>query len=137
MENMTIRQATELLREAGIPVTLQRVEIARCMLSGPCHLSADQVFGRVRESVPATSRATVYNTLKLFREKNLVRELIVDPERVVYDSNTAPHYHLYDAASGRLVDVSADELKVVGMPALPPGMELEEVDVIIRVRSRD
>ena len=59
------------------------------------------------------------------REKNLVREFIVDPERVVYD-----------AASGRLVDVSADELKVIGMPALPPGMELEEVDVIIRVRSR-
>ena len=39
------------------------------------------------------------------REKNLVREFIVDPERVVYD-----------AASGRLVDVSADELKVIGMP---------------------
>ncbi|MBL8452420.1 MAG: transcriptional repressor, partial [Zoogloea sp.] len=81
MEDMSIRQATELLREAGIPVTLQRVEIARSMLSAPVHLSADQVFSRVRESVPATSRATVYNTLKLFREKNLVRELIVDPER--------------------------------------------------------
>jgi Fur family iron response transcriptional regulator len=134
---MSVKQATELLRGAGIPVTLQRVEITRLLLSGPVHLSADQVFSGIRASVPATSRATVYNTLKLFREKNLVRELIVDPERVVYDSNTAPHYHLYNAESGQLTDVSAEELQVVGMPSLPPGLELEEVDVIIRVRKRD
>ena len=90
METMSISQATEFLRTAGIPVTQQRVEIVRAMLSFPTHLSADQVFARVRQSVPETSRATVYNTLKLFREKKLVRELIVDPERLVYDSNTSP-----------------------------------------------
>ena len=136
METMSISQATELLRTAGIPVTQQRVEIVRAMLSFPTHLSADQVFARVRQSVPETSRATVYNTLKLFREKKLVRELIVDPERLVYDSNTSPHYHLYNAENGQLTDVSADELQVIGMPSLPPGLQLEEVDVIIRVRTR-
>ncbi len=136
METMSISQATEFLRTAGIPVTQQRVEIVRAMLSFPIHLSADQVFARVRQSVPETSRATVYNTLKLFREKKLVRELIVDPERLVYDSNTSPHYHLYNAENGQLTDVSADELQVIGMPSLPPGLQLEEVDVIIRVRTR-
>ena len=45
----------------------------------PIHMSADQILARVRESVPATSRATVYNTLKLLREKGMLRELIVDP----------------------------------------------------------
>ncbi|MBI4754695.1 MAG: transcriptional repressor [Betaproteobacteria bacterium] len=133
---MTVLQATEILRGAGIPVTLQRVEIVRVLLSSPQHMSADQVLARVRESVPETSRATVYNTLKLFREKNLVRELIVDPERAVYDSNTSPHYHLYDADTGQLTDISAEELQVVGVPHLPAHLRLEEVDVIIRVRSR-
>lgn len=136
MEMMTTRQATERLRDAGIPVTLQRVEIARTMLTRPVHMSADQVLAQVRANLPETSRATVYNTLKLFREKNLVRELIVDPERVVYDSNTAPHFHLYDVETGQVTDVSADELKVVGMPELPAHLKLEEVDVIIRVRSQ-
>jgi len=99
-------------------------------------VSADQVLARVRETMPEVSRATVYNTLKLFREKNMVRELVVDPERVFYDSNTSPHYHLFDVRTGELCDVAADELQVVGTPKLPPGMELEEVDVIIRVRSK-
>ncbi|MFN4065344.1 transcriptional repressor [Azoarcus communis] len=135
MDTLSSRIAADRLRTAGVPVTLQRLEIARVLLTQPVHLSADQVLSMVRERSPEVSRATVYNTLRLFREKNLVKELIVDPERVVYDSNTDPHYHLYDVDTGELSDVSADELQVVGMPKLPGNLVLDQVDVIIRVRK--
>lgn len=135
MDTLSSRIAADRLRTAGVPVTLQRLEIARVLLTQPVHLSADQVLSMVRERSPEISRATVYNTLRLFREKNLVKELIVDPERVVYDSNTDPHYHLYDVDTGELSDVSADELQVVGMPKLPGNLVLDQVDVIIRVRK--
>lgn len=136
MHTMKVGQAIERLRRLGIPVTLQRVEIVRTLFSHPIHMSADQILARVRESVPATSRATVYNTLKLLREKGMLRELIVDPERIVYDSNTAPHYHLYDVNSGELTDVPADEMQVLGVPKLPDHLQLDEVNVIIRVRAK-
>jgi Fur family iron response transcriptional regulator len=136
MERLSTHDAVALLRRAGVPVTVQRLEIARALFSRPLHVSADQVLAMVHLSAPETSRATVYNTLKLFREKKLVKELIVDPERVVYDSNTDPHYHLYDVDTGELTDVSAEELRVVGVPQLPPHVELEQVDVIIRVRAK-
>jgi len=136
MEILSSQAAAALLRRAGVPVTIQRLEIARALFSRPVHVSADQVLAMVHASAPETSRATVYNTLKLFREKKLVKELIVDPERVVYDSNTHPHYHLYDVNTGELTDVSADELQVIGVPRLPPDVELEQVDVIIRVRGK-
>lgn len=126
----------ERLRRAGIPPTRQRLAIAEVLFARPVHMSADQVLDCVREQVPDVSRATVYNTLKLFLEKHMVRELIVDPGRIFYDSNTEPHYHLFDVRTGELSDVSADELQIVGTPVLPAGLELEEVDVIIRVRSR-
>lgn len=132
----SFRDVADGLRRAGVPVTLQRLEIARVLLSRPVHMSADQILAKVRETTPETSRATVYNTLKLFREKKLVRELIVDPERVFYDSNTAPHFHMYDVSTGTLSDVCGDQLKVVGTPVLPEGVQLEEVDVIVRVRSK-
>lgn len=132
----TAEDAIACLRSVGVPVTQQRIEIARVLFARPVHLSADQVLERVRMNAPDTSRATVYNTLRLFREKNLVRELIVDPDRVVFDSNTDPHYHLYDVDTGEVRDVAADELTVVGVPRLPEGIELEQVDVIIRVRGR-
>ncbi|MFT3759621.1 Fur family transcriptional regulator [Thauera sp.] len=132
----TTEDAIACLRSVGVPITQQRIEIARVLFARPVHLSADQVLERVRVNAPETSRATVYNTLRLFREKNLLRELIIDPDRVVFDSNTDPHYHLYDVDTGEVSDVAADELKVVGVPRLPEGVELEHLDVIIRVRSK-
>ncbi|HRP77338.1 MAG TPA: Fur family transcriptional regulator [Rhodocyclaceae bacterium] len=136
MEMKTFRDVADGLRKSGVPVTLQRLEIARVLLSRPVHMSADQILAKVRETTPETSRATVYNTLKLFREKKLVRELIVDPERVFYDSNTSPHHHMYNVSTGELSDVWNDELQVVGSPNLPEGVELEEIDVVVRVRSK-
>lgn len=132
----TTEDAITCLRRVGVPVTQQRIEIARVLFARPVHLSADQVLERVRARSPETSRATVYNTLRLFREKNLVRELIVDPDRVVFDSNTDPHHHFYDIDTGQVSDVAAGELTVIGMPRLPEGMELDQVDVIVRVRSK-
>lgn len=136
LETASANDIGERLRAVGIPLTLQRLAVARIMLPAPVHLTADQVMARVRAFMPEISRATVYNTLKLFCERNLVRELIVDPERIVFDSNTSRHYHLYNSITGEVTDIPAGEMRVVGSAALPPGIELEEVDVIIRVRNK-
>ncbi len=127
---------SELLRRHGITPTHPRIEIAQVLFSRHEHLSADQILSLANARYAEASKATVYNTLKLFVEKKLVRELIVDPARVVYDPNTEPHHHLYDVATGRLTDVPADDVQVVGLPPLPAGMVAEGVDIIIRVRAR-
>ena len=127
----------ERLRAAGVPLTLQRLVVAQVMLAAPIHLAADQVLSRARGIMPEISRATVYNTLTLFGEKMLVRKIVVDAERIVFDSNTSPHYHLYDASTGELTDVPAGEIKVVGTATLPPDLQLEDIDVVIHVRRRE
>lgn len=124
----------ETLRAHGINPTHQRIEIAYALFSRQEHLSADQIMTIVNERHSETSKATVYNTLNLFVEKGLVREVIVDPSRVFYDPNTDPHYHMYDVQSGKLTDISAAEVKISGLPALPDGMVTEGMDVIVRVR---
>lgn len=137
MSDMTDQDIADRLRTAGVALTLQRLVIARVLLSRPVHLTADQVWTRAREIMPEISRATVYNTLDLFERSALLRRLIIDAEKVVFDSNTAPHHHLYDAATGDVIDIAPGELRVIGMPTLPPGMELEDVDVVVRVRRRE
>lgn len=136
MKTYSSADAIACLRSAGVPVTHQRIEIARALFSAPVHLSADQIWANVREHSPDVSRATVYNTLRLFSEKHLVRELFVDPQRIVYDSTTAPHFHLYNMDSGEVRDLADDELQVIGTPRLPAGTVLQEIDVIVRVRNR-
>jgi Fur family iron response transcriptional regulator len=124
-----------MLRCHDVNPTHQRIEIAYALFGHGAHLSADQIMARVNDRHPETSKATVYNTLNLFLEKQLIREVIVDPNKVFYDPNTEPHYHLYDADTGKLTDIDASEVTISGLPQLPAGVVTEGVDVIVRVRS--
>jgi Fur family transcriptional regulator, iron response regulator len=125
----------DLLRLRGISPTHQRIEIAHALYSRSEHLSAEQVLAIVNQRHPETSRATVYNTLNLFVAKMLIREVIVDPDRVFYDPNTAPHYHIYNVETGQLTDIDAQDVRIEGLPKLPPGVVTEGMDIIIRVRG--
>jgi Fur family iron response transcriptional regulator len=126
----------ELLRSHDINPTHQRIEIAYALFSRCEHLSADQILALVNTRHSETSKATVYNTLNLFLEKHLIREVIVDPSKVFYDPNTSAHHHLYEVDSGRLSDIDASQVAISGLPELPPGMVTEGIDLIVRVRRQ-
>lgn len=125
-----------MLRRHGVMPTHQRTEIAFILFARREHLSADQILALVNSRYAEASKATVYNTLKLFVEKKLIRELVVDPAKIVYDPNTEPHHHLYDVATGRLTDIPADDIRVVGLPPLPQGTVADGIDIIVRTRPQ-
>ncbi len=124
------------LRSAGIGPTSQRLRIAGVLLKAPRHLCADQVLEEVNSEAAFVSKATIYNTLRLFSERGLVREIFVDPDRVFYDSSTTPHHHFYNTDTGELTDIPADTVKISGLPPAPEGTEAEKVEVIVRLRQR-
>ncbi len=132
----TRNDVAELLRGRGINPTHQRVEIAFALFSRQEHLSADQVLAIVNLRHAETSKATVYNTLKLFLKKRLIREVIVDPNKVFYDPNAHEHHHFYDVATGRLTDIDASAIKITGLPQLPDGVVTEGVDIVVRIRPK-
>ena len=131
---MNREDIAEMLRRHGINPTHQRVEIAQVLFERKEHLSADQIIGHVNARFAETSKATVYNTLKLFLERKLVRELIIDPDKIVYDPNTEPHHHFYDVVTGQLTDIPADGIRIGELPPLPPGTVADVVDIIVRTR---
>jgi Fur family iron response transcriptional regulator len=133
--HITREIAARRLRERDVAPTEQRLEIARVLFSLGMHVSAEQILARVNERAALVSKATVYNTLKLFREKGLVREVIVDPNRVFYDPNTVPHHHFYDVDTGMLTDFPANGISISGLPDLPHGVVEDGVEIIIRTRS--
>jgi Fur family iron response transcriptional regulator len=124
------------LRQHGIKPTPQRLAIAAVILAKHQHLSAEQVLARVNTTHRLLSKATVYNTLRLFGERGLVREVVVDPARVYFDSNTVAHHHLYDARTGEITDISPEHLAVTGSPPLPQGMEVAAIEVVVRTRRQ-
>lgn len=130
-------EVAELLRRHGVSPTAQRVLITRTLLSRIAHFSAEDVFRLVNTGVGHNvSKATVYNTLGLLASKGVVREVIADPNRIFYDSNTAPHYHFYEEATGELTDIDAQHIQVSGLPPLPEGTRLQGIDVIVRLQRK-
>ncbi len=124
-----------LLKTHGILPTQQRLLIARVMFGRDQHFSADQVMNLVNDSRDRVSKATVYNTLGLFARKGLVREVIVDPSRVFYDTNTSDHHHFYNIDTGELRDIKSTEIQINTLPELPDGTCAEGVNVIIRISN--
>lgn len=126
--------AAALLRENGIAPTAQRVDIAAVLLARAQHVCAEDVHRMLFQHGTPVSRATVYNTLGLFARKGLVRELVVDSGKVLYDSNNASHDHLYDVDTGELTDIEPGAVAADALPSLPAGTRVERVEVVIRVR---
>lgn len=124
----------EYLRAHDVTPTAQRLQIAEVLFQRPAHFSAEHVFHSVNEAKAVVSKATVYNTLGLFVEKGLINEVLVDSSKVFYDSNTSRHHHFYDIDSGEIEDIPDDEIAVDRLPGIPPGKQLENVEVIVRVR---
>jgi len=134
LEPCTRESIAEKLRAHGITPTHQRIEIALVLFEKRWHPSADQILAAVNVRYAETSKATVYNTLKLFLDKGLVRELIVDPNKVFYDAHTRVHHHFYDVSSGEITDIPAEGVHIDGLPPLPAGMVTDGIDIIVRTR---
>jgi Fur family iron response transcriptional regulator len=130
-------EVIERLKDAGVTPTQQRLEIAQILFARPQHLSAEQVLAIVNSDGQVVSKATVYNTLGLFARSGLINEVIVDPTKVFYDSNTTRHQHFFNVDTGELIDFESGDINLENLPELPEGTRAEAVDVIIRVRQSD
>lgn len=131
-----VPHSADLLRDHGIQPSAQRVAVADYVLRTAEHPSADQVFARVRAEFPMISRATVYNTLHLFVEKGLLRQLVLTEGRVVFDPKTDRHHHFVDEATGEVHDIPWGSLSVRGVGGLEDRYQVEEYQVVVRGRKR-
>jgi Fur family transcriptional regulator, iron response regulator len=136
---MTMTSATPIalqrLRAVNLRPTRQRVALARLLLeNGERHFTAEQLHGEALAAGIRVSLATVYNTLHQFTDSGLLHEVIVEPGRSYFDTNTTDHHHFFCEATDQLQGIPGEELAVTKLPLPPSGTEISRVDVIIRVR---
>ncbi len=126
--------ALELLRNAGLRPTRQRLALARLLFDqGDRHVTAEQLHAEVLTASMPVSLATVYNALHQFVGAGLLREVVVNPGRSYFDTNVSDHHHFFLEDAGKLVDIPGDRIDVANVPAPPAGTAIRRVDVIIRV----
>lgn len=129
-------ELVERLRQAGLRPTRQRLSLASILFgAGDRHVSAESLHQEALAARIDVSLATVYNTLNQFKSAGLLREVAFEGDRTFFDTNTSNHFHYYLEESDSLVDIGATKLEVKGLPPLPPGTEIDRVDIIVRLRK--
>jgi len=127
----------DFLSASGIKPTRQRVAIATHMYEKDQHLSADAILERVNldSSTTNVSKATVYNTLKLFVREGILREVAIDPQRILFDTNTHNHHHVLDIETGQIRDIEPLEIDASKITGLESHEKIAGIDLCVKVRS--
>lgn len=68
------------------------------------HLTADEIYDRVRRRLPRISMGTVYRNLDILASRGLIKKLEPDYPQMRFDGNTRDHYHLLCVRCGRVSD---------------------------------
>jgi len=124
----------ERLSAAGLRPTRQRLALTSLLFErGERHLSAESLHDEALRAKVPVSLATVYNTLRRFTECGLLREVLVAPGKVYFDTNAGDHHHFFFEGTGMLEDIPADHVTLSKLPPTPAGSDVSRVDVIIRL----
>lgn len=124
------------LRAAGLRPTRQRLVLAGLLFGhgSDRHVTAEELHDEVAARGARVSLATVYNALNQFTAAGLLRQVLVGPGRLYFDTNVGDHHHFYVEDDGTLLDIPIDKVTIARLPSAPAGMSVERVDVVVRVR---
>ena len=125
------------VRGAGLRPTRQRVALAELLFAkGDRHLTAEQLHEEALGAGVPVSLATVYNTLHQFTHAGLLRILAIEGSKTYFDTNTSDHHHFFIEGENSVFDIADAPVRVVNLPNPPPGMEIVNVDIVVRLRRK-
>ena len=93
-------------------MTGQRRVIARVLSESSDHPDVEQVYNRAAKVDPRISIATVYRTVKLFEEANILARHDFGDGRARYEEAPDEHHdHLIDVNSGEVIEFCDEEIE--------------------------
>ena len=124
------------LSDAGLRPTRQRLALATLLVGDRKHrhVTAESLYDASRSAGEKVSLATVYNTLRVFSDAGLVREITVNGAKSYFDTNVTNHPHFFWEDTEELMDAPDEDLEISSLPDAPKGAEICKVDVVIRLR---
>lgn len=125
------------VRAAGLRPTRQRVALAELLFAqGDRHLTAEELHEEALGAGVPVSLATIYNTLHQFTEAGILRILSIEGAKTYFDTNTSDHHHFVIEGENTVLDIVDGPVTVSNLPEPPEGMEIANVDIVIRLRPK-
>ncbi len=104
----------QLCVDQGLKLTGQRRTIARVLSEAEDHPDVDQVYRRATKLDPRISIATVYRTVRLFEEANILEKHDFGDGRARYEEVQDDHHdHLIDVKTGKVIEFFNEEIEAL------------------------
>ena len=119
MNSLSKEEVAAILKEKGLKVTIQRVLVLKTLSACPDkHLTAEEIYELVKVEYPEIGLATVYRTIQLLLELNLIDRINLDDGFARYEIGTLNqkeakhhHHHLICLKCGRVMSFEDDLLE--------------------------
>ncbi|MEN3044445.1 MAG: Fur family transcriptional regulator [Candidatus Hydrothermales bacterium] len=104
----TLHEKLEVLKKKGHFLTSSRLMILDYLSESTSHPTAEEIYNALRNKLPSLSRATVYNTLKLFIDLGVAREVKVERDKSRFEVKTDPHIHFCCVKCNSVYDIEKE-----------------------------
>ena len=128
------------LRSSGLRPTKQRLTICKILFDrkDTFHFTIDKLKKKIEKNTKTKiSLATVYNTVRAFRNRGYLKEISLQGNKTFYDTNSTSHHHFYDQDTGDLVDIKNEDILLSKLPLAPKGKKINGVEVTISVANNN
>lgn len=99
---------------SGWPVTSQRRLLLSLIRKAGGHISAKELYRRASRKNESISLATVYRTLRLFKELGLIQERCLGQVNCYYEiKDLAEHHHLVCSCCGNVIDFDSNLIRKI------------------------
>jgi Fur family peroxide stress response transcriptional regulator len=100
-----MKDTVAILKDHNLRVTPQRLGVYNILHNKNKHLTAEDIYRKMKVNFPSISLATVYSILELFAKKNLLREVRIDFDRSCFEARTDTHHHFKCKKCFRIFDI--------------------------------
>lgn len=109
VNTMDVLQAKEVLEKKDVKPSLHRIRILEYLIDHVrTHPTVDMIYQDIHRDIPTLSKTTIYNTIKIFTDKRIVRAITIDENEVRYDAEVTPHAHMKCIKCSSLYNVDVD-----------------------------
>ncbi|MBD5334141.1 MAG: transcriptional repressor [Duncaniella sp.] len=128
----TTQEILDLLSDAGVKPSAQRMTILRYLMENRIHPTVDEIFKSLLPDNPTLSRTTVYNTLRLLEASGIIRSIGTGGgDGTRWDYSDHDHGHFLCTSCGHVTDVDYDSAST-SFTLPPEGYTVHSADVIFK-----
>lgn len=135
MNNIDIRELTFLLKEKGVKPSLQRLKILEYLFNNENHPTVDQIYSDLNVEIPTLSKTTVYNTLNVLIDAELVKLVNIESSESRYEAISEEHGHFKCKDCGKIYDLEFD-MELIDKQ-VPEGFKVSEKDIYFKGICKD